>query len=129
MESFDSYKEYLKWCCHLTPLSEEEFYRSVRYTPNAMCPDRTSNQRDNLNQPNKIRKSIRESVSLDIREGARRQHRKIAILCMMQCWLRGLDGIEITREDLQRLLGLEKFKQSRVDWIEEDFRDFFVFAN
>lgn len=31
------------------------------------------------------------------------------------------------RTTLERLLGLERFKQTRVDWLVEDFEDFFPF--
>jgi len=62
---------------------------------------------------------------IDLREGARRQHRAISLFAIIQCWIRGLDGIVFEREDLQRLLGLERFKKTRVNWLEEDLKEFF----
>ena len=62
---------------------------------------------------------------IDLREGARRQHRAIALFAVIQCWLRSLDGLVIDRPHLERLLGLERFKATRVDWLQEDFREFF----
>lgn len=62
---------------------------------------------------------------VEVREGARRQHRVISLFCVVQCWLRGWDGVRIDRDQLERLLGLEKFKQARVAWMNEDFSEFF----
>ena len=62
---------------------------------------------------------------IDLREGARRQHRAIALFAVIQCWLRGLDGIVFRRSDLERLLGLERFKDTRVHWLREDLREMF----
>lgn len=62
---------------------------------------------------------------IELREGAKRQHRALALLGALQCWVRGLDGIEFDRPPLERLLGLERFKETRVSWLEEDIRDLF----
>lgn len=62
---------------------------------------------------------------IDVREGARRQHRAVALFAVVQCWIRGLDGLAFERRHLERLLGLERFKGARVGWLREDFRDFF----
>lgn len=62
---------------------------------------------------------------IDIREGARRQHISISLFCVIQCWIRNLDGITLSREDLERLLGLERFKQKRLEWLVEDLSEFF----
>lgn len=66
---------------------------------------------------------------IDVREGARRQHRVISVFCVIQCWLRGWDGVEISRDFLERLIGLEIFKGSRKVWMSEDFREFFPFQH
>ena len=62
---------------------------------------------------------------IDVREGARRQHRTVALFSMIQCWMRGLDGIAYYRSHLERLLGLERFKQKRIDWLQEDIKELF----
>jgi hypothetical protein len=59
------------------------------------------------------------------REGAKRQHRAIALFAVLQCWMRNLDGIVLDRRHLERLLGLERFRDKRMKWIEADFKDFF----
>jgi hypothetical protein len=64
---------------------------------------------------------------IDLREGARRQHRAIGLLAAVQCWKRGLDGVAFRRRDLERLLGLERFKKTRERWLTEDLREFFPF--
>ncbi len=66
-----------------------------------------------------------EMEQVEAREGARRQHRAISLFCVVQCWLRGWDGVRIDRDQLERLLGIEKFKQARVAWMNEDFSEFF----
>lgn len=64
---------------------------------------------------------------IDLREGARRQHRTAALFAVIQCWLRNLDGLALTRQHLTRLIGLERFKGTRVDWLLEDLREFFPY--
>lgn len=62
---------------------------------------------------------------IDIREGALRQHRSLALFGVIQFWLKGIDGLVFGRQQLERILGLERFKSARVNWLQEDFRDFF----
>jgi hypothetical protein len=62
------------------------------------------------------------------REDARRKHRAIALFCVIQCWIQKLDGITLNRSDLERLLGRNRFKKARVNWLCEDFKDFFPFS-
>jgi len=64
---------------------------------------------------------------IDTEEGAKRQHRTVALFCVIQCWVRGLDGVILSRSDIERLLGLERFKETRIDWIRRDFKEFFPF--
>ena len=64
---------------------------------------------------------------IDLREGARRQHRAVALLAVIQCWLRNVDGIVFSREHLERLIGLERFKGTRLEWLKEDFSEFFQY--
>jgi|SRR6267142_1952795 len=64
---------------------------------------------------------------IDLREGARRQHRAVALYAVIQCWMRGLDGVAFQRKDLERLLGLVRFKATRVDWLKQDLREYFPF--
>jgi hypothetical protein len=62
---------------------------------------------------------------VETREGARRQHRVLGTFALLQCWRRGLDGIVVDREHLQRIIGLEKFKEVRIEWLLEDLEDCF----
>src|SRR4051812_19133205 len=66
---------------------------------------------------------------IDLREGARRQHRAISLFAVIQCWSRNLDGVGFERAHLQRLLGLSRFKRTRVEWLEEDLKEFFPFTS
>lgn len=64
---------------------------------------------------------------IDLREGARRQHRSLAVLAMIQTWIKNWDGIVFERDHLERLVGLVKFKEKRIEWLKEDLRDLFPF--
>lgn len=74
---------------------------------------------DQLDLKDKVGKQI------DLREGARRQDRTIALFACLQCWVRGLDGLFFRRNHLLRLLGLKRFKETQVDWLQEDLRELF----
>lgn len=66
---------------------------------------------------------------IDLREGACRQHRAVSLFAVIQCWIRELDGLAFSRTHLQRLLGLKRFKRTRVDWLQEDLREFFPYQS
>lgn len=65
------------------------------------------------------------SRQIAVREGARRQHRVVALYAAIQCWVRKLDAIVIERGDLERLIGLERFKSKRWDWLQKDMEPYF----
>ena len=64
---------------------------------------------------------------IDVREGARRQHRTISLFAVIQCWQRSIDGLVFQRRHMERLLGLERFKQKRVKWLQEDLKELFPY--
>jgi hypothetical protein len=66
---------------------------------------------------------------IDLREGARRQHRTVALFAVIQCWIRNLDGVCFQRTHLQRLVGLERFKGTRVDWLKADLAECFPYQS
>jgi len=59
------------------------------------------------------------------REACRRQHRVIANYLAVEAWSRGLDCIALDRNDLETLLGLKRFKSTRVTWMRQDFAAWF----
>lgn len=63
------------------------------------------------------------------RELARYQHRTISLFCAIQCWTNGWDGIRVSRDQLEQLLVLERFKSRRVEWMEEDFLELFPYQH
>ena len=65
------------------------------------------------------------SKQIAVREGARRQHRVIALYAVIQCWVRKLDAIVIERHDLERLIGLERFRLKRWTWLQKDMEPYF----
>jgi hypothetical protein len=64
---------------------------------------------------------------IDLREGARRQHRTVALFAVIQCWIRSLDGVCFQRDHLERLVGVERFKGTRIDWLRRDLKDAFPY--
>jgi len=60
-----------------------------------------------------------------LRECARRQNRAVSLFCIVQCWLHGWDGITIRRDCFKQFFGLQKFKNSRLEWISADLKEFF----
>ena len=59
------------------------------------------------------------------RDYCRRQHRIIGHYLALTAWLRGLDCIVLVRSDLEKFLGLERFKSIRVKWLKEDLKPWF----
>ena len=68
---------------------------------------------------------VKPMKQIDLREGARRQHRTIALFAVVQCWTRGLDGLVFQRLHLERLIGIQRFRDTRVRWLLEDLAEFF----
>jgi hypothetical protein len=61
------------------------------------------------------------------REDCRRQHRVIGHYLAVQAWSRRLECIVVVRKDLEVLLGLERFRSARVNWLKEDLEPWFPF--
>ncbi len=61
------------------------------------------------------------------RAACRRQHRVIANYLALTAWLRGVDCVVLVRADLQKFLGLERFKGSRVQWLRADIKPWFPY--
>jgi hypothetical protein len=66
---------------------------------------------------------------IDLREGAKRQHRSVAMLCSLYCHHFDLDGVVIYREEIEWIIGLQRFKKTRIEWMREDFAEYFPFQN
>lgn len=66
-------------------------------------------------------------TSEKLRECARRQNRAISLFCIVQCWLHGWDGITIRRDFFEQFLRREHFKNSRLEWISSDLKEFFPY--
>ena len=64
---------------------------------------------------------------IDSREGARRQHRALSLFAVIQCWIRNLDGVVFERPYLERLIGLERFRETRIEWLQTDLKAFFPY--
>jgi len=61
------------------------------------------------------------------RKHCRREHRVLAQFLAIEAWVRGIDCIVLERAELERYLGLERFKSERVRWLQEDVKPWFPF--
>lgn len=59
------------------------------------------------------------------REACRRHHRVIGHYVAVKAWILGLDCIVLSRVELERFLGLQRFKATRVRWLKEDLKPWF----
>jgi hypothetical protein len=59
------------------------------------------------------------------RDACKRHHRVIANYLAVEAWSRGLDCIALDRDDLEKLLGLKRFKSTRVAWMQKDLAPWF----
>ncbi|MFI8609316.1 hypothetical protein ACIGFL_13475 [Pseudomonas sp. NPDC077649] len=64
---------------------------------------------------------------LEIREGARRQHRGLAMFCVLYCWHHNKKAVFVRKELLLHYLGLERMKGTRYEWITEDVAAYFPY--
>ena len=62
---------------------------------------------------------------VEIREGARRQHRGLGMFCALYCWNHDKKAVVVQKEVLLRYLGLERMKEKRFEWICEDISAYF----
>lgn len=67
------------------------------------------------------------------RKFCRKQHRVVGVYLAIQAWLKGVDGLAVDRTVLEKLLGLERFQDARVEDLKTDLREWFphfrVFVN
>lgn len=61
------------------------------------------------------------------RECCKRQHRILGNYLAVQAWVRGLDCVVLTRQDLETFLDLKRFKWSRLYWLQKDLRPWFPY--
>lgn len=59
------------------------------------------------------------------RDSCKRLHRIVANYLAVQAWTGQLDCLVLDRQDLEHFLQLERFKSSRVEWLQEDMRPWF----
>ena len=64
---------------------------------------------------------------IEVREGARRQHRGLAMFCALYCWHHNKEAVFVSKELFLDYLGLERMKGARYDWVLEDFSEYFPF--
>jgi hypothetical protein len=62
------------------------------------------------------------------RDACRRQHRAMGNYLAIDAWSRGLDCLVPTRKNLETLFGLTKLTKTRVEWIREDIRPWFLYS-
>jgi hypothetical protein len=58
----------------------------------------------------------------------RRQHRLIALYSLIQCWVRGADGLVLTHDDLTKILNIKRLEWSHFAEFASNVREFFPFV-
>ncbi len=65
---------------------------------------------------------------VEIREGARRQHRSLAMFCALYCWHHNKQATFIEKMMLLNYLGLKRFRGKRFEWVVEDSSPYFPYV-
>lgn len=61
------------------------------------------------------------------REGARRLHRIISLYCALFCWKNKVDAVALRKEALQKILGITRIEEKRLQWFKEEVKEYFEF--
>jgi len=67
---------------------------------------------------------VREAV----REDARRQHRSLGMYAALFCWHHSKDATFVTKDLFLSFIGLERLKDIRFEWLEEDIKAYFPYV-
>ena len=62
---------------------------------------------------------------IEVREGARRQHRSLAMFCALYCWHHDKCAVFVEKGTLLHYLGLKRMKEKRYEWLVEDVNSYF----
>lgn len=62
----------------------------------------------------------------EYRELCRRQHSILAAYAMHACWVKNIRIIYVSRESLEKYLGLDRFRLERKIWIDQDIKPYFA---
>ena len=62
---------------------------------------------------------------IEIREGARRQHRCLTMFCALYCWNQDKTICYVGKDQFLLFLGLERLKEIRFKWFVEDGKAYF----
>lgn len=63
--------------------------------------------------------------NLDWEARLRRQHRLIALYSLIQCWVKGVDGLVLTHSDLITILNIKRLEWSHLSQFATNMREFF----
>jgi len=58
----------------------------------------------------------------------RRMHRLIALYSVIQCWMKGVDGLVFTHSDLIKILNIKRLEWSHLSQFATNMREFFPFV-
>lgn len=59
------------------------------------------------------------------RDAYRRQHRLLGCYLALDAWMRCIDCVVLSRDQLLPFLGLKHMQNKRITWLKNDVRDFF----
>ena len=63
------------------------------------------------------------------REACRRLHRALGNYFAIRAWCANTDCVILQRRVLEKLLDVERLRESRMSWIEEDFKSWFPYIH
>src|SRR5665213_3143890 len=63
------------------------------------------------------------------RDSCERRHRVIANYLAVRAWWRGADCVVLSREILREILGVDRLKEIRLTWFQEDIKRWFPYSN
>ena len=62
------------------------------------------------------------------REACKRSHRILANYLMLQAWTKEADCVLVRKDGLFYFLGIDRMRQGRLKWLEEDIKDLFPYV-
>lgn len=63
-----------------------------------------------------------------VREDAKRQHRVLGMYCALYCWHHQKDAIFVSRDLFLEFIGLERLKDIRFKWLQDDINSYFPYV-
>lgn len=69
-----------------------------------------------------------DEMNSDYRDFALRRHRILGHFLSSYAWRKGADCVNVSRQQLQAYLDLEKFREERLQWLVADLKSYFPYS-